>query len=131
MKQIELNVIESFRRVKSDIIQLQNQVIEISKNQEKIMKQLMQTKVKETKLAEKVKNIKSQKPKVITKTRTVTKVVGKAKHKEYVASKTGKKFHILACPFAKNIHPKSKIVYKSKVKALNEGYKACDCVKKI
>ncbi len=125
MKQIELNVIESFRRVKSDIIQLQQQVIDLSKNQERIMRVIMATKSKEAKIEKKVSSLK-RKP-----TKTKIKVVTKKHTTEYVASKTGKKFHIKQCPFAKNIHPKSKIIYKSKVKALNEGYKACDCVKKI
>ena len=53
----------------------------------------------------------------------------KEKTRHVRTSKTGKKFHIEACPFAKNIKPKYKIRFKSKTKALNEGYKPCNCVK--
>jgi len=49
--------------------------------------------------------------------------------KHFLASKEGKKFHTVNCPFAQNIKPKFKVTFKSKVKALNIGYKACSCIK--
>jgi methylphosphotriester-DNA--protein-cysteine methyltransferase len=58
------------------------------------------------------------------------KSVKKAKHTHYLASKTGKTFHVKNCPFAKNIRPKSKIIFKTKTKALNKGYKPCKCATK-
>ena len=58
-------------------------------------------------------------------------VAKKMGRKRFVASKTGSKFHALNCVFAKNIKPKSKIVFKTKNRALNLGLKACDCVKRV
>ena len=46
----------------------------------------------------------------------------------FVASKESNKFHIPECPFAKNILPKNKIVFKSKEEAIEAGFKPCRCV---
>ena len=124
MNQLEENITESFRRAKSDIINLQSQVLELSQKQEEILKVLMETRDKNSVLYHRVKELKSKDMKV------PVKIVNRCITNEFVASKTGKKFHITACPFAKNILPKSKVQFKSKVKALNEGYKACSCVTK-
>ncbi len=104
MKSIEKNILKSFGLAKSDIIQLQNKVIELSRNQRVIVEKLE----------------KLNKP---TK-KTTTK-----KTKTFVAAKEGKKFHIRECPFAKNIKPKSKVTFKTKNSALNKGYKPCNCIK--
>ena len=136
MKQVEINIIESFRRVKNDIIRIERQIVELSKRQEQVMKVVVDTKDKESMLSQKVKDLKSKpravmstpKTKVITKTRVITKT-SKAK-KTFVASKEGKKFHMPECPFAKNIKPKSKLTFKSKNTALNQGFKPCECAKK-
>jgi hypothetical protein len=104
MKSIEKNILKSFNLAKSDIIQLQNKVIDLSRNQKVLVERL-------EKLNQPVK-------------KTVTK-----KSKTFVAAKEGKKFHIKECPFAKNIKPKSKLTFKSKNTALNKGYKPCNCVK--
>jgi hypothetical protein len=119
--------IESFRRVKSDILLIQRQLLELSSQQEQMMQIILDAKGKEDALYNKIKNMKAQKQVV----KKVIKVPVAHAKKEYVASKTGKKFHIQECPFAKNIQPKSKVMFKSKTKALNSGYKACNCVKKI
>ena len=103
MDSIEKNILKSFRLVKSDVIQLQGRIIELTKNQREILEKLE----------------KLQKP--ATKT---TK-----KSKTFVAAKEGKKFHIKECPYAKNIIPKSKVTFKTKNAALNKGYKPCNCVK--
>jgi len=115
MDQLELNIVESFRKAKSDIIKLQNQVIELSKNQERILE--LVKKSKETKIV-RVREA----PKV--------KIVNKRPSKTYVASKEGKKFHIRDCIFAKNIKPKRLVKTKSKNAMLNKGYKPCVCVQK-
>jgi len=112
----EQKIIESFRRAKSDIIKLQNQIIDLSKKQEQLIEMIMNIKGEETELAQKVKDLK--------------KTNGKRKQKEYVASKEGKNFHIPECPFAHNIKPKTKIHFQSTTKALNEGYKPCECTRK-
>ena len=107
MNQLELNVVESFRLAKSDIIEIQNVVTQLSQKQEELMEMIDELKVKK-----------------IT-------VNGRKAHKMFVAAKNGKSVHEKNCPFAKNIKPKSKIVFKSKSKALNLGYKACDCIKSV
>ena len=52
----------------------------------------------------------------------------KSVSKKFLATKGGNKVHDSKCPFAKNIKPKNKKVFASKVKALNEGYKLCKCL---
>jgi len=149
MNTLEQNIIKSFRRAKEDIIQLQTRIITLKQNQSKIVsklevlnqnnQRLLQTlddiKTKEQNLHKEIHDLNkliteklTKKPKTITRTKTVTKKVPARKKPTYVASKTGKKFHIPHCPFAKNIKPKSKVKFKSKTTALNNGYKACDCV---
>lgn len=104
MKSIEKNILKSFNLAKSDIIQLQNKVIELSRNQRILVERLE----------------KLNKP--------ATKTTPK-RSKTFVAAKEGKKFHIKECPYAKNIIPKSRVVFKTKDSALNKGYKPCNCVK--
>lgn len=160
MNQLEQNIMNSFRIAKSDIIKLQQQSVELSETQERMMEMLDELNVKISALYSKnkelsfkvakpvtktivkrvktrpkviVKRVKS-KPKVIvkkihTRPKTIVKTVTKYAKKRYVASKEGKDFHIPKCPFAQNIKPKSKRVFKSKAAALNKGYKACKCVK--
>ena len=124
MEQLEINVIESFRRAKNDIIDLQRQVIELSSKQEQLMQLIVESKDKESDLYQKVKDLK-------TTPQQKVKIINKCIEHAFVASKNGKSFHIPECPFAKNIKPMSKITFKSKTTPMNEGYKACDCIKKI
>ncbi|NTV24009.1 MAG: hypothetical protein HGA85_06605 [Nanoarchaeota archaeon] len=64
--------------------------------------------------------------------KVVEKVFVKVGNKRsYIGSDTSMKFHDSICPFAKNIKPKNKINFKSKTKALNLGYKACNCIKRV
>ncbi len=46
----------------------------------------------------------------------------------FVASRMSNKFHTPNCPFAKNILPENKVVFKSKEEALSHGFKPCKCV---
>ena len=64
------------------------------------------------------------------KPKVVQKIVYKkaSKTTNFVAAKGGKKFHRPSCPFAKNILPKKKLVFKSKDAALNNGFKECKCL---
>ncbi len=121
MNQIEINTINSFKMAKSDIIELQNRVIELSEYQKTLLEKIDSINNYQTQLYNKVKNIK--KP-------VLKKVVSAAKRvkKIYVASKSGKKFHLSNCPFAHNIKPKTKVTFKTKDKALNVGYKPCECI---
>lgn len=109
MNQFEANIVTSFRNAKKDIIEIQNRVVEISKKQEELARLLLDLKGR--------KPVKTVKPKHVSKKST-----------KFLAAKEGKKFHILACPYAKNIKPKSKVTFKSKNAALNKGYKPCSCV---
>ena len=48
--------------------------------------------------------------------------------KQYVVSKQGSKVHQANCLFARNISKKNKIIFSTKTKALNAGYKLCSCL---
>jgi hypothetical protein len=111
----ERKVKQAFTLVKNDMINLQRELLELNIRQQRIMEMLSKLNNKTIRT--------SIKPKV--KIKTVTK---RAK-KVFVASKTGKKFHDKHCPFAKNIKPKSKVIFKTKNTALNHGLKPCTCVK--
>ena len=113
---------ESFARVKNDIMNIQAQLMEISSQQMELFDVINDLKRKDVQL---VKGI-SENKKTIEKKIASKKAV---KVHTYIASKTGKNFHIKECPFAKNISPKSLVRYNSAQKALEEGYKACDCVR--
>ena len=127
MKQIEKNVIDSFRLAKSDMIKLQNKVIELSQTQERIVEFIKELKSNGLELKQMVKDNKSKN--TVCKPKTIVKTITKKAKKSYIGSKESKKFHIDSCPFAQNIQPKSKIKFKSKVGALNQGRKPCKCVK--
>ena len=60
-----------------------------------------------------IKRVKS-KPKI----KTVIKTITKRANKVYVSSKDSNKFHLTNCPFAKNIKPKHREIFKSRIKTL-------------
>ena len=75
MNQLELNVMRSFRKAKSDIIQLQNQVIELNQQQETLLKSISGYKSTEARLTEKIsalsarfKMVESKKPVIVQQT---------------------------------------------------------------
>jgi hypothetical protein len=111
----EKNIETSFRRVKQDILSLQAHLLEISS--------------KQAELLEMMDNFSSRKNN--SNEKSLEKHCPTPRKKVYVASKTGKSFHVQECPFAKNIKPKSLIRFKTKDAALNKGLKACECVKKV
>ena len=47
---------------------------------------------------------------------------------KYIASKTGKKYHIPKCDWAKRIKESNRIWFDSKEEAEEKGLKACDCI---
>jgi hypothetical protein len=47
----------------------------------------------------------------------------------FIASKTGKKYHVPKCDWAEKINPNRRIWFSDAKEAKKEGYKACDCVK--
>ncbi len=131
MNQIEENVVNSFRLAKSDIIKLQNKVIRLSQAQERLTEMLNALHKDEVKLYNRMKKSKpkvAKKSKAKPKVKTVVKTITKRANKTYVAAKDGNKFHLDICPFAQNIKPKNRVKFKSRIKALNEGLKACKCV---
>lgn len=150
MKQLEENIVNSFRLAKSDIIKIQNNINEFRKAHEDLMKRVSRLEVENAKLTKIVESNKqaitdnkkeittnkreiakpkpTPKPKIITKTKIITKK-SKPHRNHFIASKSGKKFHLETCPFGLNIKPKSKKTFKSKNAALNEGYKPCVCIK--
>ncbi|MFH1770503.1 MAG: hypothetical protein ABH828_03020 [archaeon] len=133
MTQLVQNIVESFRLAKNDIMKLQEEVLSLNKALKRQNEEVAKLKLSHTKLQEKVKNTKAKKPatktKIVTIRKPVAKKVVKRVKKVYVAAKGGKKFHESNCPYAKNIKPKHKVTFKSTTKALNEGYKACNCAK--
>ena len=130
MNQLEENIVRSFHLAKKDIIRLQSGMVDLSKTQERIMEILDMLKTSDLNLHQRVKEIDLKVSKnTRTKTKTVIKKVSKRAHKEFVATKEGKEFHVINCPFAQNIKPKNRTRFKSKSRALNEGYKPCSCVK--
>lgn len=105
----------SFENVKKDVLEVKNQLLNLAEGQEKL----------EVLISELSRSLK-EKPAV----KTVRVVRPKTAKQAYVASKEGEKFHILACPYAKNIKPNQAVKFKSKDAALNKGYKPCSCVVK-
>lgn len=119
----------AFKKVKGHVFELKGNVsvnhdaiLSLRNNQRKLLARIKQF---ESKLDEK--------PKVVTKTKVVKKVVKEvvkvSKRKVYVGAKTSMKLHQDNCPFAKNIKRVNKVKFKSKVKPFNLGYIACDCLK--
>lgn len=120
-------------------------IIKLSKNQKYLLAKIMNL---EKKLDEEIlSNIKKQKvmekkivlaspkrviiKKPVVKEVKVKKTVKKSVKNAYVGSKNRMKLHNPVCPYAKNIKPKNKASFKSKVKPLNLGYRECNCLKKF
>jgi hypothetical protein len=144
--QLENNIIGSFNLAKKDIINLQNNFLTISETQREIIKILKRLEITDKKLYDQIKNIEKKATKIgkidkqlrnkieqiNKKVSKKTKVTIKKTSKKvltYISTKDGKKFHIKQCPFAQNITPKNKLIFKTKTKALNQGLKPCKCVK--
>ncbi|MBW2992306.1 hypothetical protein KY345_03770 [Candidatus Woesearchaeota archaeon] len=130
--QLQENIINSFGLVKSDIIKIQGKVISIEEFQKRLLEKVKAMEHKLERLNTIVSKL-NKKPKTATKkiprkTKVVTKKIPVRAKKAYIAAKTGKKFHISHCPFARNIKPKAQVRFKSKNSALNKGYKPCKCV---
>ena len=106
----ESNVINSFRKIKEEMLELKNEILNIAESQEKV-----------DFLVDELRNENKTQNKVISKV--------KGRTKDFVAAKAGKKFHIPACPYAKNIKPKYQVKFKTRNSALNKGYKPCNCVR--
>ncbi|RME77918.1 hypothetical protein D6774_02800 [Candidatus Woesearchaeota archaeon] len=131
MKQFEKNIRRSFHMVKKDIMRTHQEILALSQTQEKLLEIIDELRKNQEQLNAKINALekKSKSAKAVTKiVEKKVKTPSKSSKKTYWASKTGKKFHDKHCPFAKNIKPKSRIVFKTKNTALNKGFKPCSCV---
>ena len=128
MNQIEENVMNSFRLAKRDIIFLQKECIALNESQKRIIEMFKDLAARQERLNEKCNSASLRPITKIVRQKPVVRVVKKAKI-VFIASKEGKKFHDKHCPFAHNIMPMRRIVFKTKDSALNKGYTACNCVK--
>ncbi len=117
---LEGNISHSFKRVKADIIRLQDEFMQLRETQIRLLRRIAT--IEERKPVKETKIVEPKKPKKTSLTKKTVK-------KTYIASKEGKKFHLSNCPYAQNIKPKTKITFKTKAKALNQGYKPCSCIK--
>lgn len=128
MNKLESNVMHSFKLAKNDIIKLQQSINDLSKNQEKFLDIVKKVHELENTLNHKIKELEGKTKIKPGKIKIVDRIINKKVKKIFVASKTGKTFHVVNCPFARNIKPKAIIKLKTKNRALNLGYKPCKCV---
>ncbi len=112
MKQIEQNIIKSFNGVKYDLASIHTKIYELAHKNEELERTIF---ILQNQLR--------------TPTIIKTKVKTKAKKIKYVGTKESNKYHLEACPFAKNIKKKSKITFSTKKIAEKKGYKPCKCLK--
>ena len=125
VKDMHLRLLRAFKKVKRDIydlratVKLQNEAInKLNENQKVLLVKISKLESKPT-----------PKTKVVTKTKVVKEVVKVGKRKSYVGASTSMRVHSENCPFAKNINKENRVKFKTRVKAFNMGYKACDCLK--
>jgi len=128
LKQIEKNIIYSFNLAKEDIKKIERDTEDLKRTQQKIIEMLDDMKASDVQLFKKITELSFR----ISKPAKETKVIVHEgeKNRGFVASKTGKNFHRPNCPFGQNIKPKNKVSFKSKIKALNKGFKPCKCINK-
>lgn len=154
IQQLERNAFESFKKVKSDVLLLNSESNKSSKaiarlttenvklhetvavlsqkvadltnalrHTMEVQQELIRSKTSQ-KVVERIKEVP-----VVTEVIKEVNTPSKKKSVTYIASKTGKKFHLTNCVFAKNIKPNKKVTFKTKDAMLNKGYKPCDCIK--
>ena len=144
MNPIEAKIIRSFKELKSDIIQLQNEYMEISGKQDEMIRDFGDVRESIEKKTDKKPKVKAKKkssvkaakiaakkksPIKVEDTEIKTKVVSPKKANLYVSGSTGKSFHVEECRFAQRIKPEAKKIFNSKDEAINAGLKPCNCVK--
>ncbi len=121
MNILEGNIVRSFKLVKNDLGEIQTALAVLEQRQKQLEFLSRDLNKRSEKLSEMLRARKT----------ALTHSIASTGRKNYVASKGGKVVHISNCPFAKNIKPKSRIVFKTKTRAFNTGYKACECLKRI
>ena len=142
---LEENTRRSFSAVKGDILQMREELREqremiakLNENQKTLLLRLRDAKKK---LIEKKNEVvfttgaimqpAQKKEEVVKEVKIIHNSNMTVPKPEYVGAKTSMKLHNPMCPYAKNIKPKNKVVFRSKVKPKNLGYKLCDCLKKV
>lgn len=139
------NIINSFQKVKTEVMdvemrvkQLETRMSDLQEAQEQLLMNFAHLKTQQG--AQKAALEEKRTPVIIKTEPIVIKAPEKnalvihtttKKKTTYIASKTSNKLHIENCIFARNVIPKNRLVFKSKTKALNAGFKLCDCLKKV
>ncbi|MFH1682355.1 MAG: hypothetical protein ABIA37_01020 [Candidatus Woesearchaeota archaeon] len=121
-EELEQNVINSFQLVKEDVRRLFENTKFILEQIEELRAENRQLRMGAGKDTTKVITVQAAKP---SKTVRITKA---RQMKNFVASKTGKKVHSPNCLHAQNISKENKVIFTTKTKALNAGYKLCSCL---
>lgn len=70
----------------------------------------------------------ASKPKII-RVQSKPKIVKIMPKREYIASTATLRVHDKHCPFARNVKRKNKKVFKTRLTAFKQGYKACKCLR--
>ncbi len=124
---IEKKSRNAFGHVKKDILNLhkiieglQNDLNQLKANDLQLTDQLIV-------LNQRLQSLKTNEVRVVKQSPRIVYKSG-SKSASFVAAKGGKKFHRHSCPFAKNILPKKRLVFKTKDAALNNGFKECKCL---
>jgi hypothetical protein len=111
MKTIEKILINSFKKVKRDIISLRKRVSQIEENQRQILLDAQLSKKEAT-------------------NQVVSAVSSQSQKKTLIASKNGKLVHKEGCVYLKKINPDNLIFFENFDDAFEEGFEPCKCVKK-
>jgi hypothetical protein len=124
LRELTEKELQLYDRLKKVDTQVSRKVRELNQNSLQLYKQVKALDKKPVVKKAKPKVKRSVKPKA--KKPVKVKVV-RAKCKGFVAARGSLKVHKVNCPFAQNIKPKNKLKFKSRTKALNEGFKLCKC----
>jgi methylphosphotriester-DNA--protein-cysteine methyltransferase len=104
MESSKRKIARSFKKVRRDMLDLQNKIIDLERKQAEYMDILSKLFEKDVKFEQKPEN------------------------KFFIASKSGKNFHVPSCVTANNIKKENMVSFDSKKDAIKQGYKACKCI---
>lgn len=114
MKILEENIKRSFLLAKKDIAELKSSFNELSA-------ELSRTVEHSARLSDKL--LKYERNSTHLPIRTAGKT------QRLIGARISMLLHKENCPFAKRILPKNREIFRSKTKALNKGYRPCECLK--
>lgn len=129
MKQIEINALQSFKIVKTDILKLNYFINTLSENQQILLGQISELKKKQTESELTIRALQSRLKTQAIQPITIVEAQKQGHEDFFVASKSSGKFHESHCAFAKNINPKNKLVFETEDKARKTGRSRCVCAK--